>query len=75
MRAVESTPLKNDKRSVFIISGEKDKLVQSEGLGLALDSFKNRPECQIVEGADHSWGGFEGKLAPEICRFFSEQLK
>ncbi len=75
LRAVESTPLKKGKGPVFIISGDKDKLVQSDGLGPALDGFKNRPECQIVEGADHHWGGYEGQLTPQICRFFAQQLK
>ena len=75
LRAVESTPLKNGKQPVFIISGDKDKLVQSDGLEPALESFKNRPECQIVEGADHYWAGFEGQLVPQVCRFFAKQLK
>ena len=74
LRAVESTPLKKDKRPVFIISGDKDKLVQSDGLGPALDGFKHRPECQIVEGADHFWGGYEGQMVPQVCRFFAQQL-
>ncbi len=75
LRAVESTPLKNGKQPVFIISGDKDKLVQSDGLEPALESFKNPPECQIVEGADHYWAGFESQLAPQVCRFFAKQLK
>ena len=74
LRAVESTPLKKGNGPVFIISGDKDKLVQSDGLGPALDSFKNRPECQIVEGADHYWAGYEGQLVPQVCRFFAQQL-
>ena len=75
LRAVESTLLKTHKLPVLIISGDKDKLVRSDGLGPALDSFKYRPECQVIEGADHYWGGLEGKLALEICRFFTTKLK
>ncbi len=75
LRAVESTPLKKGKGPVFIISGDKDKLVQSDGLAPALDGFKNRPECQIVEGADHNWGGYADQLATQVCRFFAQQLK
>ena len=74
LRAVESTPLKKGKRPVLIISGDKDKLVQSDGLGTALDGFTNRPECQIVEGADHFWGGYEDQMVPQVCRFFAQQL-
>ncbi|PKB65190.1 MAG: hypothetical protein BZY80_00830 [SAR202 cluster bacterium Io17-Chloro-G2] len=74
LRAVESTQLRKDKRPVFIVSGDKDKLVQSDGLGSALDGFTNRPECQIVEGADHFWAGYEGQMVPQVCRFFAQQL-
>ena len=75
LQAVESTPLRKDKRNVLIIAGDQDGLVQSEGLEPALDGFANRPELHLVAGADHSWGGFEDQLAPKICRFFAEHLK
>ena len=75
LQAVESTPLRMDKRVVFIISGDQDRLIQSEGLEPALDGFANRPEFHLVSGADHFWGGFEDQMAPEVCRFFAEHLK
>ena len=74
LEVVESTPLKKDKTPLFIITGDQDKLAQSGGLGAALESFSTRPDCQVVEGADHYWGGYEGKLAPQVCEFFAQQL-
>ena len=74
LQAVEATPLKKSKHSVFIISGDQDRLVHSEGLEPALDAFAHRPECQLVAGADHFWGGYEDQMAPEVCRFFAERL-
>jgi alpha/beta superfamily hydrolase len=73
--AVESTPLKKSKRPVFLIAGDQDRLVQSESLEPVLDTFSHRPECRLVAGADHFWGGYEDQMAPEVCRFFTEHLK
>lgn len=75
LQAVESTPLRKDKRNVLIIAGDQDRLVQSEGLEPVLDGFANRPELHLVAGADHFWGGFEDQLASKVCRFFAEHLK
>ena len=72
--AVDSTPLKKSKRPVFLIAGDQDRLVQSEALDPVLDTFAHRPECRLVAGADHFWGGYEDQMAPEVCRFFTEQL-
>jgi alpha/beta superfamily hydrolase len=75
LRALESTALKKSKHSTFIISGDKDKLVQSEQLPSVLDTFSQRPECSIVPGADHFWGGYENELIPQVGRYFAEHLK
>ena len=72
--AVNSTPLKKSKRPVFLIAGDQDRLVQSEALEPVLDTFAHRPECRLVAGADHFWSGYEDQMAPEVCRFFTEQL-
>ena len=75
LRALEGTALKKSKHPTFIISGDKDKLVQSEQLPSVLDSFSQRPECFIVPGADHFWGGYENQLVPQVGRYFAEHLK
>lgn len=75
LRALEATPLKKDKRPTLIISGDRDKLVQSEGLQPALDSFSHPPVLKVVEGADHFWGGKESQLVAQVSRFFVENLK
>ena len=75
LRALEDSPLKKGKRPALIISGDRDKLVQSEELTAQLDGFSKRPECHIVSGADHFWGGYEDQLTPQIGRYFLEKLK
>ena len=75
LRALESTPLKKDKRPKLIISGDQDKLVQSEQLKPVLESFSHPPALKVVEGADHFWGGKESQLVGLVSRFFVENLK
>ena len=75
LRALESTPLKKDNRPSMIITGDQDKLVQSEQLQSCLDAFARPPACQIVAGADHTWQGYENQLSPPVEQFFLENLK
>ena len=75
VRALDSTPLKKSKIPILVISGDRDRLVQSDELPAVLDSFAQRPVCRIVPGADHFWGGYEDQLTPEVGRYFAEQLK
>ena len=75
LRALESTPLKKGKQPTFIISGDRDKLVQSEQLDSVLESFSQKPAYHIVAGADHFWAGHEDEMVPEVVRHFSEHLK
>ncbi len=74
IRALESSPLRKRKQPVFLISGDRDKLVQSDEFEPVLSSFQNEPDCHIVEGADHYWVGYEDQLGPRINRFFAEHL-
>ena len=73
--ALDSTALKRSKRPLLVIAGDRDRLVQSEQLGTALESFSNPPACHIVTGADHFWFGYESRLAPPVVEFFTEKLK
>jgi alpha/beta superfamily hydrolase len=75
LRALESTPLKEDKRPKLVITGDRDRLVQSAKLPQVLESFAQPPTCQIVAGADHFWHGLEGQLSQRVSEFFAEHLK
>ena len=75
LRAVESTPLKKGKQPTFIITGDRDKLVQSDQLDSVLDAFSQKPRVCIVAGADHFWAGHENEMVPEVVKHFSVHLK
>ena len=74
-RAVEGTPLKESKVPAMIVTGNRDRLVDSEQLDAELASFNNPPEFKLFDGVDHFWYGQEARLVPEVSRFFTEKLK
>ena len=75
IRALSDTPLKKSKMPTFIITGSRDKLVEAEDLQENLDAFANAPRFEVVNGADHFWGGMENKLVGLVAEFFAEHLK
>ena len=74
-RAVEGSPLKESKVPSLIVTGDRDKLVDSTQLDAELASFEHAPEFKLFDGVDHFWYGQESRLVPEVGRFFSEKLK
>ncbi len=75
LRALESTPLKKAKHPTLVISGDRDKLIESDQLYSVMDSFSHPPTCHIVPGVDHYWFGHESRLMPQVGQFFAEHLK
>jgi len=74
-RAVEGTPLKDSKVPALIVTGDRDKLVDSTQLDAELAGFKQTPEFKLFDGVDHFWYGQEARLVPEVGRFFTEHLR
>lgn len=72
--ALETATLKKNKRPKLIITGDRDKLIQSENLQPVLESFAVPPTFKLVPGVDHFWMGKEDLLVEEVCPFFSENL-
>ena len=74
-KAVEGTPLKESKVPALIVTGDRDKLVDSTQLDAELAGFTDALEFKLFDGVDHFWYGQESRLVPEVDRFFSEKLK
>lgn len=74
IEALECSPLKNDKRPAFIITGGRDKLVQSQGWPAVLDTFAQRPGSHVDPRADHFWVGLEPGMAEKVGQFLSQHL-
>ena len=75
IRALSDTPLKKAKTPTMIITGSRDKLVEAENLQENLDAFAKAPRFEVVNGADHFWGGMERQVAGPVAEFFAENLK
>ncbi len=75
LRVLQGTALKLDARPKFIITGDLDRLAPSPEFQPTLESFAERPDCQVVAGADHYWVGREYEAAGPVSRFFAERLK
>ena len=75
IRAFPDSDLKKGKMPTLIISGDRDKLVQSEELQPNLDAFARSPVLKIVAGADHYWNGMERQVVGPVAEFFAEHLK
>ena len=74
-RAVEGTPLKDHDIPALIVTGDRDKLVDSTQLDAELAGFKRPPGFKVFDGVDHFWYGQEARLVPEVGRFFAGHLK
>ena len=74
-RAVEGTPLKESKVPALIVTGDRDRLVDSTQLDAELASFNDALEFKLFDGVDHFWYGQEARLVPEVSRFLTEKLK
>ena len=75
IRALSDTPLKKAKIPTFIITGSRDKLVEAEDLQSNLASFAQAPQFEVIDGADHFWGGMERQAVGPVAEFFAEHLK
>ena len=74
-QAVEGTTLKESEVPALIVTGDRDKLVDSTQLDAELAGFRHSLQFEVFEGVDHFWYGQETRLVPEVGRFFTEQLK
>ncbi len=71
---LEESALRSNHRPKFVISGDKDRIIQSPGLEPVLDSFAKPFTCEFIPGADHFWVGQEEMMARRVGQFFTEHL-
>jgi alpha/beta superfamily hydrolase len=66
--------LKSCPKPKLLISGSRDDLIP---INQFLEFCQNLPEpkeCEIIEGADHFWWGYESHLAAKVAAFFTKVL-
>jgi alpha/beta superfamily hydrolase len=66
--------LKGCPKPKLLISGSRDNFTPADQF---LEFCRNLPEpneCEIIEGTDHFWWGYESRLAAKVAAFFIKVL-
>jgi len=58
----------------LLISGSKDNFLSTNDFLVFCHSLPEPRCCDIVEGADHFWWGYESRLATRVSSFFATVL-
>ena len=71
---LEDTCLRSNQQPKLVISGDKDRLIESLHLRPILESFAQPFSYEFIPGADHYWLRREEELARRVSQFFSKNL-
>ena len=74
LEAITDSPLQKDKTPRMIITGDRDRLVNSDGVDEQLGKFSPPADYHVVPGADHFWVGQERQMAEKVVQFFVDHL-
>ena len=74
LEAITDSPLQSDKTPRMIITGDRDRLANSDGSDEQLARFNPPADYHLIPGADHFWVGQEGEMAACVVQFFRDHL-
>ncbi len=74
LEAITDSPLQSDKTPRMIITGDRDRLANSDGVDEQLARFNPPADYHLIPGADHFWVGQEGEMAACVVQFFRDHL-
>jgi len=64
--------LKGYTKPKFFIVGDNDFVISEQQFWQQVKDIPEPKQCQIISGADHFWGGFEGEVAQKVTQFFAD---
>ena len=73
----EDTPLslfRSCLKPKLILSGSRDGTVPAKDVETYGREAAEPKKCEIIEGPDHFWGGYERPMAEKVAGFFKETL-
>ena len=73
--AVRRSRLDKFKGAKLLMVGEKDRLVPPEELSSVVTELSSSLEYAVVPGADHTWGGYEDRVAAQVAGFMAKALR
>ena len=74
IEAITDSPLQTEITPKMIITGDRDRLVNADGVDGQLARFDPPTDYHVVPGADHFWVGQEGQMAECVVQFFRDNL-
>ena len=66
--------LKSCPKPKLLISGSRDDLIPADQFCEFCQDLPEPKECEVIEGADHFWWGYESSLAAKVVAFFTRVL-
>lgn len=75
LEAITDSPLQSDRTPRLIITGDRDRLANSDGVDEQLARFNPPADYRVIAGADHFWVGQESEMADSVVRFFQAHLQ
>jgi len=66
--------LKDCRKPKFMLAGSQDEYVKVEELQDFCRTLAEPKECEIIDGADHFWWGYETVMAEKVADFFNKEL-
>ncbi|OGN95397.1 MAG: hypothetical protein A2Z77_03965 [Chloroflexi bacterium RBG_13_51_36] len=66
--------LKKCLKPKLLVLGSKDNFVATSDFLEFCQTLPEPKQCEIIEGADHSWWGYESRMAAEVTNFFVNAL-
>ena len=73
--ALGDTGLAATQHPVFLIVGDRDRVLPADQVRPILETFASPPALYVAPGIDHYWLGAEQVMAPRVAQFFTEALK
>ena len=67
--------LKDCFKPKLLISGDKDGFTPAKKLFAFCQSLPDPKECDVLNGADHFWRGYESTLAAKVTAFFTKSFQ
>ena len=67
--------LKDCLKPKVLILGNKDDFTSTSQFLQFCQHLPEPKDCEITEGADHFWWGYESHLSSKVTTFFSKELK
>jgi alpha/beta superfamily hydrolase len=69
------SPIESYVKPKLLLWGSQDLALPAADLKSFTEGLPGPKQYEVIPGADHSWRGYEDKLAPRVAAFFTETLK